>query len=201
MRHAASRALFAHWNEVRRGPAVPDRNDIDPAKIGPLLQDVFILGLDPVDRDWLYRVAGTRLTSFARRELRNEPFERWWRASDRQDIRRLLSGIADDHTPGLGGVSGYAPEHAIHDFELVLLPLRHGSRMVTRMLGGLFPSNATARHFGLAIDDIGLMSVRTMLRNRPQSPVFGSKYPEHGTILDRRRAFRVIQGGAQDPRP
>jgi hypothetical protein len=197
MRHTATRALFAHWNEIRLGTAVPDRNDIDPALIGPLLQDVFILGLDPVNGRWTYRVAGTRLTSFARRELREEPFERWWRPDDRQDVKRLLSGIAEDGAPGLGGVAGNAPDHSIHDFELVLLPLRHGGRTVTRMLGGLFPSPAVARHIGLAIDDIGLTSVRTLLRSNAENPMFGAKPADLGTVLDRRRAFRVIQGGAR----
>jgi hypothetical protein len=197
MRHAATKALFAHWNEARRSPAVPDRNDIDPALIGPLLQDVFILGLDPASRSWTYRVAGTRLTSLARREMRDEPFERWWRANDRQDIKRLLAGIAEDSAPGIGGVSGSAADHAIHDFELVLLPLRHGGRAVTRMLGGLFPSPGTAKHMGLAIDEIGLMSVRTLLRQGVANPVFGSAPADLGTILDRRRAFRVIDGGAK----
>ncbi len=197
MRHEATKALFAHWNEVRRGPAAPDRNDLDPALIGPLLQDVFILGLDPVSQGWCYRVAGTRLTSFARRELRGETFDHWWRALDRHDIRRLLSGIAEDSAPGLGGASGTAPDLSVHDFELVLLPLRNGGKAVTRMLGGLFPSALTIRRIGLAVDDLRLTSVRTLLRQRQDAPYLLPRESGLDAILDRRRAFRVIEGGVK----
>ncbi|MFN6337283.1 MAG: PAS domain-containing protein [Cyanobacteriota bacterium] len=56
MGHEATKALFAHWNEVRRGPAAPDRNDLDPALIGPLLADPPVAqegrAPNPDDPDW-----------------------------------------------------------------------------------------------------------------------------------------------------
>ena len=43
MRHAASESLYAYWNEVRRGRLAPERLEIQPARIGNLLLDTFIL--------------------------------------------------------------------------------------------------------------------------------------------------------------
>jgi hypothetical protein len=195
MRQTASRVLFDHWNSLRRGTIVPDRNDLDPTAIGPILQDVFILGADARGQ-WQYRVAGTRLSAFAHRELRDEPFEHWWRAVDRPDAKRLIGGLAQDSTPLVGGVTGAGSDHAKHDFELVLLPLRHGGRPQLRMLGGLFPSSATAGRFGLKIEDLGLLSIRTLGENTSGSRIFGQEPADLQASLERRRSFRVIEGGA-----
>ncbi len=43
MRHAASEALYTYWNEVRRGRIAPERLEIQPARIGSILLDTFIL--------------------------------------------------------------------------------------------------------------------------------------------------------------
>lgn len=194
MRHNASKMLFEHWSSLRRGPIIPDRNDLDPAEIGVILQDIFILGAQP-GGPWLYRVAGTRLSAFARRELKDEPFDRWWRALDRSDARRLLQGIAEDGAPMIGGVCGYGADSAKHDFELLLLPLRHGGRSGLRMLGGLFPSTATAARISVRIDELQLLSIRTLMPVAAGTPVFGEPVADIGGALERRRSLRLIQGG------
>jgi hypothetical protein len=195
MRHPASKVLYEHWNSLRRGSIVPDRNDLDPAEIGLILQDIFILGAQP-GGPWIYRVAGTRLSAFARRELKDEPFDHWWRALDRRDARRIVSGIAEDSAPLIGGVAGIAPDMTSHDFELLLLPLRHGGRAGLRMLGGLFPSQATSNRIGVRIDELGLLSIRTLMPVASQAPVFGKPVADLGGALERRRSLRLIQGGA-----
>jgi hypothetical protein len=197
MRHPASKALYEHWNSLRRESIIPDRNDLDPAEIGPILQDIFILGARP-GGPWIYRVAGTRLSAFARRELKDETFDQWWRALDRKDARRISSGIAEDNVPLVGGVVGIAPDMANHDFELLLLPLRHGGRPGLRMLGGLFPSQTTANQIGVKIDELGLLSIRTLIPLASQAPVFGKPVADLGGALERRRSLRLIQGGAAD---
>ncbi len=194
MRHSASKALYEHWNSLRRGSVIPDRNDLDPAEIGQILQDIFILGAQP-GGPWIYRVAGTRLSAFARRELKDESFDRWWRALDRRDARRIVSGIAEDNAPLVGGVAGIAPDMTRHDFELLLLPLRHGGRPGLRMLGGLFPSQAAANKIGVTIEELSLLSIRTLIPLASRSPVFGKPVADLGDALERRRSLRVIQGG------
>jgi hypothetical protein len=195
MRHPASKVLYEHWSNLRHGSIIPDRNDLDPAEIGLILQDIFILGAQP-GGPWMYRVAGTRLSAFARRELKDETFDHWWRAIDRRDTRRMLGGIAEDSTPLVGGVVGIAPDMTSHDFELLLLPLRHGGRPGMRMLGGLFPSQATSNQIGVRIDELGLLSIRTLMPVASREPVFGKPVADLGGALERRRSLRLIQGGA-----
>ena len=46
MKHAASRELFAYWQEKRGTRPAPERAEIDPGAIRGLLGDAFILALD-----------------------------------------------------------------------------------------------------------------------------------------------------------
>jgi hypothetical protein len=139
-------------------------------------------------------VAGTRLSSFARRELRDEPFERWWRATDRLDAARMVSGVSQDGAPLIGGVRGSGPDGLEHDFEMVLLPLRHGGRMGQRMLGAFFPTNLAALRLGFVAEELALLSVRTV-ETSPGDRVFGQPNTDLMGALERRRSFKVIEGG------
>jgi hypothetical protein len=195
MRHQASRVLHDYWSSLRRGPVLPDRNDIDPAIMGRLLQDIFILGRTP-DNAWLYRVAGTRLTCFAARDLKDDLFLRWWRPQDRGDITRTLGAVSSEGVAMVGGVDGNDPRGQRHELELLLLPLRHGGRAGTRIIGGLFPSVRTTQQMGLSFDEIGLLSLRSLSAvNAPGAPVFGEPRADIDAMVDRRRQWRVIQGG------
>lgn len=194
MRHDGSRALYSHWKSLCRGNVIPDRNDLEPAQIGHLLQDVFILGAD-LDGSWNYRVAGTRLSAFAGRELREEGFERWWRAADRIDASRIVSNVAQDACPMVGGVKALGMDEQMHDCELILLPLRHGGRNRLRLLGGLFPMPATASKIGLQIEEMGLVSIRTLDEQTTPAVSFGEPVVGIASLLERRRSFRLIEGG------
>ncbi len=194
MRQVASKVLYAHWSDVKRGAASPDRNDLDPSALGSILQDVFILGTEPGGA-WRYRVAGTRLTGYANRELRDEPFDRWWSAGDRRDLTRMLESVVAEDAPLVGGASGLSPDQELHEFELVLLPLRHGGRTGLRMLGGFFPAASTVRRHGLQIEEMGLVSLRSLQRQGEGAVTFGKSSPSGDAAIERRRAFRVIDGG------
>ncbi len=194
MRQQATKALYQNWRDICRGSIIPDRNDLDPSQIGHLLRDVFILGIDPAGI-WRYRVAGTRLTTLAGRELRDEPFERWWRAEDRLDANRLLSTVASDGLPVITGVKAIGQDQLHYDIEGLLLPLRHGGKSGLRMMGGLFPSIQTASKLGLRIEQICLMSLRTLDMTATPAAAFGTPPANLDAIMARRTSLRVIEGG------
>lgn len=196
MRQKSTQALYDYWHKLCRGKTVPDRNELDPSELAPLLQDVFILGADPVG-SWRYRVAGTRLSAFAGRELRGEAFDQWWRSGDRLDASRLINGVANDSVPLVGGITGHGRDQSNHDFEVLLLPLRHGGKSKVRMMGGLFPSAGTAGKSNLHIEDFGILSIRTLFSAGHQAPQFGSPPDNVDAIVNRRRTLRVIEGGRQ----
>ena len=58
MKHAASRELYAYWEERRGRRAAPERAEIEPGAIRGALSDAFILSLDAA-RGHPVRLAGT----------------------------------------------------------------------------------------------------------------------------------------------
>ena len=82
MKHAASRELYAYWEERRGRRAAPERAEIEPGAIRGALSDAFILSLDAA-RGHPLRLAGTRVCALFDRELRGEPFLRLWAADSR----------------------------------------------------------------------------------------------------------------------
>jgi hypothetical protein len=194
MRHTQTKALLAHWRSLIRNGVPPDRNDIDPAAIGPALQDIFILGAGQ-DGSWRYRVAGTRLSAFADRDLRGELFTGWWRPEDAMDVAQLLRSTATDRTPVVGGVSGISARHGAADLELILLPLRHGGQDGQRMIGGLFPSPGALQSFDLRFAELAVLSLRSLVQCDPPAAVFGRPRPNIEALVERRHGLRVIEGG------
>jgi hypothetical protein len=194
MRHAQTKALLNEWSRLSRNGAPPDRNDLDPTAFAAALQDVFILGRGP-DGIWRYRVAGTRLTAYADRDLRDESFLAWWRADDRRDMQRLLASTADDRSPAVGGVSGLSPRDDRHEIEVVLLPLRHGGQDGLRMIGGFFPAPATARLYDVRLVELSIVSLRSLAEANVPGDVFGRPRSGIDQLVERRAALRVIDGG------
>jgi hypothetical protein len=95
MKHAASRELYAYWQEKRGTRPAPERADIEPGAIRGALSDAFILALDrstghPV------RLAGTRVCALFGRELKGESFLGLWTTASRPTVADLLAILADE---------------------------------------------------------------------------------------------------------
>jgi len=138
MRHSASRALFAHWNERRGTRPVPERDDIEPAAIRAALGDIFILGVDPGE-DLRFRVAGSRVCALFGRELKGEGFIALWNAGHQSAMQRLLAIVGEEEIGVVAGGRALTPEGFCCDLELLVLPLRHRGLSGRRMLGALAP--------------------------------------------------------------
>ena len=87
MKHAASRELYAYWEERRGQRPAPERADIEPGAIRQALSDTFILELEAADGH-SFRLAGTRVCALFGRELKGEilrrPLGSWQPRSDRR---------------------------------------------------------------------------------------------------------------------
>ena len=87
MKHAASRELYAYWQE-RRGPRpAPERAEIEPGAIREMLSEAFILALDDA-AGYPFRLAGTRVCALFGRELKGESFVGLWAETSRPTIMR-----------------------------------------------------------------------------------------------------------------
>jgi hypothetical protein len=192
MKHAASRALFGHWNERRGLRALPERGDIEPAAIRTALGDTFILGAEPGE-DLRFRLAGTRVCALFGRELKDEPFTALWDAGHQAAMHRLLATVREEEVGVVAGARGRTPEGFSCDLELLVLPLRHRGRSGRRMLGALAPLAVPVWLGSSRLDPPSLGSLRYLIETlEPAAPLlpvapFGHEQP--------RRDFVVYEGG------
>jgi hypothetical protein len=138
MKHAASRELYAYWQEKRGDRPAPERTEIDPGAIRGVLADAFILALDhraghPV------RLAGTRTCALFGREIKGEPFLDLWALPNRATVEGLLSILRDECTGTVAGASARNEDGESIELELLLLPLSIQRPVFARAIGVLAP--------------------------------------------------------------
>lgn len=138
MKHPSVRALHAYWDRLRKGRSAPERSEIDPAEIGRLLGDVFLLENNENPRHAV-RLAGTRLCALIGHEMRGRSFGALFATEDRATLFGLLEGVADGQIPAVASLVGETDDGRSLDLEMVLLPLRHRGRTHARMLGSIVP--------------------------------------------------------------
>ena len=138
MKHAASRELYAYWQERRGKRAAPERADIEPGAIRQVLSDAFILALDG-GAGHPFRLAGTRVCALFGRELKGEPFIGLWAAASQPTISDLLAILDDERVGTVAGVTAQSADGEPIDLELLLLPLRASRPSLARTIGILAP--------------------------------------------------------------
>src|ERR1700720_1442305 len=97
MKHAASRELYAYWEERRGRRAAPERAEIEPGAIRGALGDAFILSLD-APRGPRGRLAGARVRARIAPTFRGEPFLRLGGADCRTIIAGVLAILGDERS-------------------------------------------------------------------------------------------------------
>jgi hypothetical protein len=138
MKHAASRELYAYWQEKRGSRPAPERTEIEPGAIRGVLADAFILSLDRSARHPI-RLAGTRMCALFGREIKGESFLDLWASSNRATMEGLLSILSDECTGTVAGATGQNEAGESVELELLLLPLSIRRPIFARAIGVLAP--------------------------------------------------------------
>jgi hypothetical protein len=192
MRHSASRALLAHWNERRGTRPLPERGDIEPAAIRAALGDIFILAADPGE-DLRFRVAGTRVCALFGRELKGEGFIALWDAGHQAAIQRLLATVGEEEIGVVAGARALTPEGFSCDLELLVLPLRHRGLSGRRMLGALAPLTVPTWLGASRLEPPALASLRYLIETI--EPTMASSPAASFRREQPRQNFVVYEGG------
>ncbi|GAW34945.1 PAS domain protein [Roseovarius sp. A-2] len=147
------RALHAYWSEARRGHDVPNRADIDPRRIEPLLSNAFIAERIAPGVTRL-RVAGMHLSEIMGMEVRGMPLSCLISPPARDAFALHLVDLFDGPATlrmELRSKGGLARSDL--PATLVMLPLRSDLGDVSRALGCLVtrgPLGRTPRRFEIA---------------------------------------------------
>jgi hypothetical protein len=121
---------------VRNGRIAPQRFEIEPAAIAPLLSETFIAECVGPHK-YRFRLAGTKICNYFGRELRNTELLDFWYAEDRDSIVALLGNVFGEGAAGQVLFTGHARNNRSCEFELILLPLSHGGPAINRALGAI----------------------------------------------------------------
>lgn len=148
MKHAASRELYAYWDERRGKRPAPGRAEIEPGAIRHILGDAFILGIDAAAAH-PFRLAGTRICALFGRELKNEPFIGLWAAASQPTIADLIRILEAEQIGTVAGITAQNADGEPIDLELLLLPLSSPRPSLSRALGILAPLK-TPKWLGLS---------------------------------------------------
>ena len=180
MKHAASRELYAYWEERRGKRSAPERAEIEPGAIRQVLSDAFILALDG-GAGHPFRLAGTRVCALFGRELKSEPFIGLWAAASQPTVSDLLAILDEERVGTVAGVTAQSADGEPIELELLLLPL-----------GATRPSLArTHRHSGAAENT-------AMARFEPDRRADAGRPPSHRRS-GRNPASAAFHGAAPAP--
>lgn len=211
MRHQTTQALYAYWNETRGDRVAPQRLEIQPARIGTLLPDTFILERCDA-RTFRFRLAGTRVCARFGMELRGLNFLDQWNAADRAMLEEHLAAIAETGRIGVFTGEALAGMTAPATFEIVILPLVHTGTAIDRFLCAI-----TMLHEPRWLDSEPIRKIRldaaealwprtSKLQQRLGAvPASQAPLPAHvrnaRIVRHDRRQFRVYDGGLSGTGP
>ncbi|MFY9694998.1 MAG: PAS domain-containing protein [Xanthobacteraceae bacterium] len=187
MKHAASRELYAYWDERRGERPAPERADIEPGAIRKVLSDAFILALDG-GAGHPFRLAGTRVCALFGRELKSESFIGLWAAASQPIVSDLLAILNDERVGTVAGVTAQNADGDPIDLELLLLPLGASRPSLARTIGVLVPIKAPQ---WLGSSPIGALTLGS--RRHIGASVETRLLPRF--MAPRRRHLTVYEGG------
>lgn len=202
MKQTASLWLYTYWNSLRRGRIAPNRFEIEPMRIGPLLPETFILETG-IEGKFRFRLAGTRICDTYGLELKGLDFlSLWHNPDDREALETLLLTIRQDGSAGVLQLTGLNEDGEPCRFEILLLPLVHAGERVNRIIGVLSPEDepywlGTKRLTTQVLDDLELIWPDTKPEWKyVEAEARSEARLESGRIVSANgRLFRVLDGG------
>lgn len=203
MHQRTNQVLYAYWNDVRGDRIAPRRFDVEPAQIGGILAETFILECG-AGEPAVFRLAGTRICDQFGREFRGTPFLEVLHPADRTAIAAQFEEVRNQ-----GAVLVLETEASLDlrrsvRFEMMILPLIHTDSTISRILGGISAIDPPAWLASERLPELRVLGHNLIWPDgRPHAVV--QKFRDQPALMPglanarlvrvNRRSFRVLDGG------
>lgn len=185
--------LFAYWDGIRGDRAAPERSDVKPGHIRHILADTFVLAREETG-EAVFRLSGTRCEALFGQDLKGVPFTTLFPAAEREGASRLTDTVARETIGLVAGLTGLTDAGTSVALELLLLPLRHGGRTDSRLIGALSTRTLPSWIGLFPVTRLEVGSLRIV--HASDDPIGVPPEPASGPA-ERRRRFVVHQGGRE----
>lgn len=140
MKNRSTIAIFSEWQRLAFSQRVslhaPQRESIQPRKLGRHLQDLFFLEEDN-NGELIFRLAGTRLCTLFGRELKSTRFASLWPERNRPALNELARNVHALLVPALSHNDGISISGRSLPFEMLLAPLEPSDHGRLNLLGSI----------------------------------------------------------------
>ena len=196
MNNAASSTLFAYWDQLRAGRPAPDRAEVDPRAIAPVLGDTFILEAAR-DGSLAYRLAGSRACAVFARELKGSDFLDVFSPEARATLIRTLADAMAAPAGLMASLTATSVAGRRVALEAVILPLVHRGRLGGRLIGAI---RAGDPPYWIGRDDIARIDVEAVRLLWPSwqgtlAMAAAAQVQPAPAAFATRPALRLIHGG------
>ena len=134
-RSAKVRQLLDYWQQIRSDRLMPQRQDIDPTMIWPLLRNISLSEWHRDPERLFYRISGTEVVASIGIELGGKWLtEVYPEAEDVARTMKLYSRVVDARTPVIGRTDGTRMRLGIDSYEWAICPLSDDGTLVTHFI-------------------------------------------------------------------
>lgn len=189
--HPGARRLLGLWQELKGERDLPARADLDLAQLRRQMPWLFIVEPAGEALSYRYRLAGTGICGFLKREVTGTDFLADWDRFERGAIARGLAAVTGSLRPAHFRLR-YLTDHGQKiGADMLALPMLARDGSSVQVLGGLFPHASPEIWHYDALSPADLAAVRIL-------------EPGHDTLAvaeetQAPRKFRVISGGLDHP--
>jgi hypothetical protein len=127
------RMLHAWWLAHRGASGIPDRRDLDPAALRPLLPNLFIADIEPKPFRVRYRLVGTKAVRTIGFDITGRYLDELLSVTPEVPWMDYYRTVCETRAPLLGAVEVSAKSGGTFAYEFGLFPLAQGGSAVAQI--------------------------------------------------------------------
>lgn len=185
--HPGARSLLSQWAALKGDRPAPTRGDLDLRQFRRQAPWLFIMAPEGEAGIFTYRLAGTGLCAFLKKEMTGSDFLAGWGRFERGALVRALSAVTNRLQPAHFRIRYLTDDLQRIGADMLALPIHARDGHSVHVFGGLFPHGSPDIWNYQRLTPADLAGVRLFESARAVLPL--------GNEAQAPRKFRLISGG------